>query len=197
MEDTAPCIVEQGFWGQEWGKYWSSGIADCTYDLMPLLPRGKMWPRDRCTWVFRLVNAIGNAQCMFEQRVDDYLFDVLPWQTTHMLPEWEALLGLPEACFEADTIEERRAAVIAKLLAHGSADKAFFQKIAEPLGFEVDFVTYADAMEMWDEIWGEIGDDEGSFTWFVVVTGNGNKKALECLFNKYMPLHIKFIFVYE
>jgi uncharacterized protein YmfQ (DUF2313 family) len=59
-----------------------------------------------------------------------------PRQATELLPEWEGMVGLPNACMgEILSTGERRAATVSLLVARGGANPRLIESMAEELGF--------------------------------------------------------------
>jgi uncharacterized protein YmfQ (DUF2313 family) len=72
------------------------------------------------------------------------LIDASPATTQNLLAEWEASLGLPDACTAANpSLEQRQAAVRAKWGARGSLTIGYFVALAANLGFAITITEFA------------------------------------------------------
>lgn len=73
----------------------------------------------------------GRAAALIENEAD-------PALASEMLPDWERAWGLPDPCFgEAQTIAERRAALLARVAAQGGQSREYFTAVAAAMGFAV------------------------------------------------------------
>jgi uncharacterized protein YmfQ (DUF2313 family) len=93
-----------------------------TQALAALLPPGAAWPRDLTSvWMRLLIGLAGTLQAL-HAFTHQTAAEWLPQDTHTRLPEWEAALGLPDACLDAlQTEDQRRAAVLARLRGHQGA----------------------------------------------------------------------------
>jgi uncharacterized protein YmfQ (DUF2313 family) len=108
--------------------------------ILALLPRGLAWPTgDRTSVVARFYGAIADAMARHHDRALDLLHgESDPAATFELLPEWERMAGLPDPCAPVDaTIEERRADLVQRLAARGGQSIAYFEGIADRLGYPV------------------------------------------------------------
>ena len=112
-------------------------VADYLRMLQNLLPLGMAWTRRPDATLTKTLTASVEEL----SRVDDAAWRALdetnPLYAVELLPEWEAIAGLPDECSAlSDTIEERRNAVIQKLRRPVGQNAAFFRMLAESLGYE-------------------------------------------------------------
>lgn len=184
-------IIEEGFWSDEWGHYWTFGEADCAYTLMEYLPVGLMWPRDNDTYLFRVMNAVGTEVCALMASVKSLSYESQLSHINYMLTEWEQFLWLPEPCFTPANTEEKKSAVKSKFLSlfYKNAAEPFFEKLAESFGFT--FVSKTQnglGMQIGDPIGSQVGPNYINFSYTYTFSGVGNKAALECMFKNYLPM---------
>lgn len=112
--------------------------------LQALLPLGSAWPRSPNTTLTKLLDAFA----LELERVGDRALQVLeesdPRSTIELLPDWERVCGLPDTCSAglATTIQERRAAVVAKLTAIGGASIAYFTDLAASMGYDIEIEEF-------------------------------------------------------
>lgn len=80
-----------------------------------------------------------------DARGDALIGETDPRTTAEMLPDWERVVGLPDACSRAagePTLQERRAAIHQRWTARGGQSRAFFIAVAEALGYAVEIEEY-------------------------------------------------------
>lgn len=108
----------------------------------------KLWPTG---WAWRaydlstfdgFMNALAEEPCRIESRGLDFLEEMDPNTTFEMLDNWERLLGLPDECTPPGdpSLFERRVRVLQKLTTGGGQSPAFFQLIAQQLGYDADII---------------------------------------------------------
>lgn len=110
-----------------------------TQALLALLPHGLAWSRDPESWLGRLLAAIGAPLARVQAAAEAVAAEADPRQALMLLPDYEALLGLPGPCATelADTIAERRLHVWARWTAAGGATPAYLIGLAAQLGYAV------------------------------------------------------------
>lgn len=140
--------------------------------LRKLLPRGAIWRDDPDSNQGRVMTALAGSFERSDAAAVDLLADIFPATTTNLLPEWEASLGLPDACVgPGASLEQRRAQVVARLIAGGGLSIARYVLFAAELGFEIEVETYA-PFRVGDTVGMPIGGDAWSFAWGVRVISN-------------------------
>ena len=110
--------------------------ADYLAAIQALMPRGAAWPTDREAVQTAVLAALARAFAQEDQAAVDLLADAFPATAGGLLPEWEATLGLPDPCEGADqTLQQRRAQVVARLAGQGGQSVPYLQKVAADLGY--------------------------------------------------------------
>lgn len=119
-------------------------LADCRKLIYDLMPKGLAWNRDPDSDTYKLVSSLAVEICRIDDRLEDLLREIDPFQTNELLEDFERMLGLPDECFgELDqTFEERRDAVLTALAARGGASIAYFTDLLLTLGFDVEIIDY-------------------------------------------------------
>ncbi|WEK32932.1 MAG: DUF2313 domain-containing protein [Candidatus Pseudomonas phytovorans] len=117
---------------------------DFTAALLSLLPRGRVWPKELTSVQ---AQASGCYAPTFERISDTavaLLVDAFPGTTTDLLTEWEATLGLPDACTApgSQTFVERQEAVADKISASGGPQRPYFIQIAARLRLSMTINEY-------------------------------------------------------
>lgn len=194
--------------------------------LRGLLPRGSIWPRELDSTLRKLLLAIGDELARVEGRGEDVLREAVPTTALETLEDWERVFGLPDECVEEipETVNERRFAILGKLVATGGASRAYFIDLAAALGFTITISEYTVArvgiFRSGDRLYGEAW----AYAWLVnadlsspalegwsgqsVLFRSGlgrsgdrlaswNGPALECFFRRSAPAHTVVLFEYS
>lgn len=99
--------------------------------LAQLLPPGAAWTHEDGTVLAALLAALAQEPARVDAMAHELLAELDPHQTLQLLPQWEAMCGLPDQCSQVgETIAERRAAVLAKLSAQGGQTPEHFAELA-------------------------------------------------------------------
>lgn len=108
--------------------------------LQALLPFGIVWPRRPDATLTKLLDGIAEELARVDSRADDLLSNAFPAGALEMLPDWERIVGLPDACSTelANTIAERRKNVVSKLTERGGCSRAWFIAFAAKLGYTIE-----------------------------------------------------------
>ncbi len=122
----------------------SLGDVDFQQAMLRLLPRGRVWRRDPGSTLSAVMLALAPTYTRGMQAAAQVLIDASPATTENLLVEWEASLGLPDACTAANpSVEQRKAAVRTKWGARGSLTIAYFVALAANLGFTITITEFA------------------------------------------------------
>ena len=189
--------------------------TDYLKQFLSLLPRGAAWARGQSSNLGKLLHGLSEEPARIDSRCRDLLNEADPSRTVEMLTEWESVFGLPDTCTgELETLQERRAALLARVTMVGGQSPGFFISIAQSLGYEVTISEYfpfragagaaGDGVqnEAWQFAWtvnapettvtsfraGQSGAGEPLRTW-------GND-LLECAIQQLCPAHTTVIFAY-
>lgn len=114
----------------------SRSAEDYQQELLDLLPPGTALPRDLDTVLAKLFLAIGDGLARVDARGDQLLDEADPRTTLELLPDWEAFAGLPDPCLgPSPTLQQRRAALVAKLTAQGGQSIEIIKAKLAMLGY--------------------------------------------------------------
>lgn len=160
------------------------------------------------------LGAEGNALDATQAAAGLILNECDPRTTVNMLSDWERVLGLPDLCLSlAPTVDQRRAAVVAKATQHPSLSRAFFIKLATTLGYTITITEFRRHTVM-SAVNDSVNDWRWLFAWQVnaplinthgftvlstvneALSGTGNE-ILECVIRKYKPAHTHVQFAYS
>jgi len=188
--------------------------ADAYRDqLLALQPPGAALPTDpKSTWA-KLLHGLADELSRVDARAGALLDESDPRSTAELLEDWERIAGLPDACAEdGQTVDQRRAAVHARVAGIGGQSIQYFVNLAARLGYAVTIteyrphdvthdVTHALYGEDWAHAWAVNvaqhavfvhtvagGVDDALATW-------GNAR-LECAIRAAAPAHTIVLFVY-
>lgn len=137
-----------------------------------------------------------------------------PRSTSYLLPGWERVLGLPDPCVGAlPTIEQRRDAVVAKVMMKGGQSRPFFIGLAAKLGFTITITEFSQ-FSVISPVNAPLCGWEWCFTWQVnapintvrrwsVLSGvneplsTWGNQLLECAIKRFKPAHTYVQFSYS
>lgn len=164
-----------------------AGYLDVTHErfeapLAMLLPNGPAWPREEPT-LRKLVAALCVELSRVAVREGKLGRELDPATTFECLTDWEASYGLPD-CAQPTTLEGRRAAIAAKLLAQLGHDQNldFWADLLLKLGYVLEYVNKGHAvMTVDDDVMDQLWDDEWEFVWELVVAHGLDDALLECV----------------
>ena len=187
----------------------SATQADYAAHLLALRPAGPAWaPED--DHLFAAAEECARAHNRAVALVDESD----PRLTTELLADWERVAGLPDACTgPLATLQERRAALVARLTSIGGQSRAYFIALAAALGYTVTITEYRpyhvnshvnDPLnsELWTFVW-QVNAAINTVRRFVVTSGVNEPLAtwgnqlLECVIRRLAPAHTKVLFAYS
>lgn len=186
--------------------------------LQSLLPPGQAWTRDRLSVMSAVLDIFAGELARIDARTAELLNEADPRTTIEMLADWERVAGLPDLCTGIDeTLQERRQAVVHKITGLGGQSIAYYQSIAESLGYAIEideFRPFICGISHCGDVLN--GGHDVRYNWRVRVleprtiyfrTGGstaGEKlltirraEDLECVLNRLKPAHTNLIFSYE
>jgi uncharacterized protein YmfQ (DUF2313 family) len=145
--------------------------SDYTQAFIDLMPQGQAWPkRGESTLV-----ETSEGLCEYWGFVDSRAADLLeresdPRLTIELLPDWERAFGLPDPCFPtATTIGQRHAMLLLQMTLLGAQSRAFFEWVANWLGYSITIEEYAPFMAGVSSAGDTrmLYDDTGDFRWYI------------------------------
>lgn len=185
-----------------------------TQQLIALLPSGPAWQVEAGSVLRRMLEGIAEELARVDGRSRDLMNEADPRTTLETLTDWERVYALPDPCDGANpTIGQRRAGLVAKVIARGGQTKAYFIDVAIARGyvititeFEQHTVAHPVNAPLYGEDWAfafQVNAPLNSVGVFTVNTpvseplawwGN---LALECVINNLKPAHTKALFAYS
>ncbi|WP_044469808.1 putative phage tail protein [Mannheimia massilioguelmaensis] len=186
-----------------------SDYLDCALQLLPI---GLAWHRaldgnfaklfaPRAT---QLANVNADAHQLVKERILSNAFV--------LLDDWEAFFGLPE-CTEINTIDARRAALVAKDNEVGSFNKYYLEELARQNGYEIKVIAHYPHHCLRDCTY-PLYPQENAWRVFIYTTSKSirnmtclddvtnelvmiERSKIECFLKRFCYSHLEIIFVYE
>lgn len=129
-----------------------------------------------------------------------------------LLGDWEAFFGLPE-CSEINTIEARRAALVAKDNEIGSFNKHYLEDLAKQNGYAIKVIAHYPHHCMRDCSY-PLYPQENAWRVFIYTTSSNirnmsclddvtnelvmiERSKIECFLKRFCYSHLEMVFVYE
>lgn len=111
--------------------------------LRRLLPQGRAWIAARGGVLAALLDAIAVEFARIDARIEGLRDEADPLTTLELLPEWERLAGLPDACLPVTgSVGERQRRVARKIAGQGGQSRAFLIEQAAMLGLAIDIEEF-------------------------------------------------------
>lgn len=111
--------------------------------LLALQPPGEALPADPASIWAQILLALGDEFARTEARGEALLEEADPRTTVELLPDWERVTGLPDTCVPgAQTTEQRRNALVAKLARTSSTSRAHLIAAAAALGYAITITEF-------------------------------------------------------
>lgn len=192
-------------------------LASWLAALQALLPPGRAFTRDPTAVLTRLLEAIAAMLLSAQLRLEALQAEWDPRRATNMLPDWERLLGLPDACTPTEglTVLERQRIAYQRLVEQGGQSRAYFLGIAEQLGEAGCTIDEFRPANCNGNCNGALYSVADAFTWRVNIprpalnarpahcNGNCNDalqqyqpSLIECPISERKPAHTQVIFAY-
>lgn len=187
--------------------------------LQALLPPGEAWPRAADATLTRLLGALAEELTRIDARALATLDEAVGRAALELLADWERVCGLPDGCSidMAATLQERRAAVVARLMAQGGASRAYFMALATSMGYTVEIEVFRPFLTGLQRCGDRLkGGHAVRHQWRVRVIGSrytafrtgasqcgdllgkiSRAQDLECRLMRFKPAHTRLIVSYE
>lgn len=153
----------------------------------------------------------------FQAVVEALLVETDPRTTNLLLSDWERVYGLPDACGSTgDTIEERRAYLVAKVAETGGLSKRYFDNLAIVIGYVDTTISAFVPTSCESSCETALFDEPWRFAWQVNLPHEGDNYSafcadsictdavdlymmgvLECVFMRLKPAHTYVLFTYQ
>lgn len=184
--------------------------------LQALLPPGRALVSEPGAVLTRLLEAMAARLLSLQLALVDLQRQMDPRVATDLLPDWEALLGLPDACAPQDqgTVARQQTAY-GRLTEVGGQSRAYFIDLAARNGEPGVTITEFRPFNCNGTCNGNLSSVDDAFVWRVniprpaqsvqTMTCNGDcndalqsylPAAIECFFNHRKPAHTNVVFAY-
>lgn len=191
----------------------SYGAEQYREQLLARQPPGAALPADPDSNWGRLLLALADDFARADGRAEQLLDETDPRTTAELLADWERVAGLPDSCVAAaQTTQERRAALVAKLTNLGGQSRQFFIDLAARLGYPVTITEFRRYHcerdcgqpvneEAWQFVW-QVNAPATTVREFSTESGaedplrSWGDELLECMFQRLKPAQTKVQFTY-
>lgn len=121
--------------------------ANYLHQLRQLLPPGPAFDLELQPDLAHTIAGMAPELARVDGNNEALLLEMNPATATVLLPVWEDYLGLPDVCVVpgSQTLEERRAAVIAKLTATGAPQLSYYQRLGTQSGIPIQIEEFRTA----------------------------------------------------
>jgi uncharacterized protein YmfQ (DUF2313 family) len=113
-----------------------------TRQVLQLFPDGLAWSGE----VLRqFAQAVADELARIDARGANLIDERDPRTTTELLPEWETETGLPDPCvadWDALTLDQRRGAVVGRVVSQNEESRPFYIELAAALGHAISITEY-------------------------------------------------------
>jgi uncharacterized protein YmfQ (DUF2313 family) len=182
--------------------------------LKQLLPQGVAWSLESGSRFSKLLLGLADELARVDARGGTLIDECDPRTTLETLTDWERVYGLPDTCVVSEqSVDQRRAALVAKVIALGGQTPAYFIALAAAMGFAIT-VTEFTPHDVEDDCDQPIDGDDWAYAWQVnaalgatseltvddpvdeALTWWGNT-SLECVMRRLKPAHTYLLFSYS
>ncbi|CAH0152902.1 YmfQ family protein [Pseudomonas mediterranea] len=110
--------------------------------LSGLLPAGPAWDPELVPEVALILSGVSLEFARLDARAVDLLNEMDPAGVSELVPDWEAIMGLPDPCLGLNpAFEDRRLAVRRRLIEVGGQSLSYFIDIAVSQGYPDATIT--------------------------------------------------------
>jgi uncharacterized protein YmfQ (DUF2313 family) len=178
--------------------------------LHALLPQGPAWDMERVPELGIVLAGLAQEMARIDARAVALNSEMDPTLVTELVPDWEAVMDLPDACLGlTPSFSDRQKAVQQRLIAVGSQRASYFIAIAKSQGYPNATITQYRAPRFGRSRFGvsHFGTWSAQFMWTLNTGGRlqlgrrfgasfwGERfganagSSLECLISRYAPAH--------
>lgn len=178
--------------------------------LRQLLPQGPAWDMERLPELAQVLEGLSIELARVDGRIVSLYAEMDPASVTELVPDWEQVMGLPDACLgDSPSFGDRQLSVRQRLTAIGAQTPAYFVSIAKGEGYPDATITQHRAPRFGGARFGSahFGTWQVQFMWTLNTGGRqrlgrrfgvsywGERfganpgSALECLIRRYAPAH--------
>lgn len=172
--------------------------VDYVVQLQQLLPDGPAWTDDPNAAISNLLAGLAQELARIDARAWQLIDEADPRTANELLGDWERVAGLPDPCVAArvgdQTVAERQAALVAKLVQVGGQSVAYFEAIAQALGYTITITVQPPPFRTgWNFCPDRLGTADSVYWWRVTAPVNSRSPwrdaVLECTLRALAPAH--------
>lgn len=188
---------------------------DYQAQLLALQPPGLALPADPASTWAQLLLALADELARVDTSAAGLVDEADPRTTSQLLADWERVTGLPDSCVTAaQTTQERRDALVARLANLGGQSRQFFIDLAAHLGYTATITEFRPFQVGENAVGDALHGDPWIFAWQVNTAAGQvrefrvNESAagdalrswgdqlLECVLTRLKPAHTTVLFAY-
>ena len=164
------------------------GVDAYREQIGALLPRGRAWPRERATTLGATTEAIAQELADIDRQAVRLLDELLAGSTFDLITDWEADLGLPDACSVlGSTITIRRASLLEKIVTRADLSAGTFREIGRRYGVEIRVFELDEHRAARSTTLDTTGG-RWRFVWWVTIPTAGDARRFDTLSDVNTPL---------
>ncbi|WP_164151619.1 YmfQ family protein [Stenotrophomonas maltophilia] len=177
--------------------------TDYRTQLQQLLPQGVAWPREPGAVLTQLLDAAGEEFARTDVYIERLVEEMLPDSTQQLLPEWEAVVGLPGECSDQVRVDlqGRHVDLLAKLRATGGQSADYYADVAAFYGVPVTVEEHRPFRAGTSAAGDPLTNGDWVFSWSLrapsLQEDAGAQATFECLFSSLAPSHTILNFTYR
>lgn len=186
--------------------------ADYLDAALQLLPVGLAWNRAIDSNFAKLFSPMASQLAQANEAAHQLVDERILSNALLLLDDWEAFYGLPE-CTELNTIEARRAALVAKDNEIGSFNKYYLEELAKQNGYAIKVIAHYPHHCLRDCTY-PLYPQENAWRVYIYTTSSSirnmsclddvtnelvmiERSKIECFLKRFCYSHLEMIFVYE
>lgn len=197
-------------------------VHDYAGQLQQLLPRGRAWEFPPDGLFAGLLLGLAEEFARLDGRALDLLEEADPRTTLELLPDWERIAALPDACTGVpDNATERQVSLHQKLTRPGAQNAAAYVELAARVGYLIEIEEHR-PFAMGSRMGDRMNGQNWAFVWtvhvrpfdgyleeatFISVFQMGSRMGermrgfgaldVECLIRRAAPAHTTVLFAYD
>jgi uncharacterized protein YmfQ (DUF2313 family) len=119
-------------------------VSDFLAQFLLLMPRGRAWAQSPSSVFVQCMKALMPTYVRQSRSSAGLLVDGFPATAVNLLPQWQASVGLPNACTPLDaTIAQQQAQVVQQFVGATGQTVAYYIAVAALYGYSITIVELA------------------------------------------------------
>ena len=183
--------------------------------LQQLLPQGFAWQHNnQDTNLYALLVALAIELDLVEAQLDKLRTQLHPNSATELLPDWLAMLALPDTCTQVSTVQELQGQAWERYIQTGGTSAVYFIALAASLGYPITIADNPPFRANRNTTGQPLNGGQRRYSWTVTAplqrivrftvgisrTGDPlltrTDGVLECILNRLKPAHTQIEFKY-